>query len=227
MYRLLSFDFSYEVKETEVIYNEEIEKEPEKTEDEKFKVITPVALVHGTYIIGENEDGMYIMDQHAVNERINYEYYLKEMGKETKDVIDLLVPIKIELSNKEYLILKQNFDVLRRINIGFEEFGENTIIIRSHPYWIKKDYVEESLRKIIDVVIETEDFSKEKFNEKIATTLACKMSIKANEYVSLEELKVLVERLRQTNNPFTCPHGRPTIISYSKYELEKLFKRVM
>ena len=223
----ISFDFSYEVKEPEVLYNEEKEVEQEKTEDEKFKVINPVALVHGTYIIGENEDGMYIMDQHAVNERINYEYYLKEMGKETNDVIDLLVPIKIEFSNKEYLILKQNFDVLRRINIGFEEFGENTIIIRSHPYWIKKDYVEESLRKIIDVVIETEDFSKEKFNEKIATTLACKMSIKANEYVSLDELKVLVERLRQTNNPFTCPHGRPTIISYSKYELEKLFKRVM
>ncbi len=215
----LTFDFTYEVKENEVSY--------EKSEDEKFKMINPVALIHGTYIIGENEDGMYIMDQHAVNERINYEYYLKEMGKETIEATDLLVPIKLEFSNKEYLILKQNFNILRNINIGFEEFGNNTIIIRSHPNWIKKDYVEESLRKIIEVIIEEESFSKEKFNEKIATTLACKMSIKANEYVSLEELKVLIERLRQTNNPFTCPHGRPTIISYSIYELEKLFKRVM
>ncbi len=215
----LTFDFTYEVKENEVSY--------EKSEDEKFKMINPVALIHGTYIIGENEDGMYIMDQHAVNERINYEYYLKEMGKETIEATDLLVPIKLEFSNKEYLILKQNFNILRNINIGFEEFGNNTIIIRSHPNWIKKDYVEESLRKIIEVIIEEESFSKEKFNEKVATTLACKMSIKANEYVSLEELKVLIERLRQTNNPFTCPHGRPTIISYSIYELEKLFKRVM
>ena len=147
------------------------------------------------------------------------------MGKETIEATDLLVPIKLEFSNKEYLILKQNFNILRNLNIGFEEFGNNTIIIRSHPNWIKKDYVEESLRKIIEVIIEEESFSKEKFNEKVATTLACKMSIKANEYVSLEELKVLIERLRQTNNPFTCPHGRPTIITYTKYDLEKLFKR--
>lgn len=215
----ITFDFSYDVKEEEVSY--------ESCEKEKFKMINPVALIHGTYIIGENEDGMYIMDQHAVNERINYEYYLKEMGKETVEVTDLLVPIKLEFSNNDYLILKQHFDIIRGIGIEFVEFGYNTIIIRSHPNWIKKDYVEESLSKIMEVIIQTENFSKEKFNEKMATTLACKMSIKANEYVSMEELKVLIERLRETKNPFTCPHGRPTIISYSIYELQKLFKRVM
>ena len=111
--------------------------------------------------------------------------------------------------------------------INYEEFGSNTLIIRSHPTWIKKGYEEESLYKIMEVIIHEEDFSIEKFNEKISTTLACKMSIKANEYVSLDELRVLIERLRETENPFTCPHGRPTIISYSKYELEKLFKRAM
>ena len=83
----------------------------------------------------------------------------------------------------------------------------------------------ESLRKITEVIITSNDFSKEKFNEKIAITLACKMSIKANQHISLEEMKELILRLRETENPFTCPHGRPTIISYSNYELEKLFKR--
>ena len=125
------------------------------------------------------------------------------------------------------MVLQQHFDILDKIGIGYEEFGINTIIIRSHPVWIKKDYVMESLRKIIDVIITNEDFSKEKFNENIAITLACKMSIKANEHISYEEMNNLILSLKNTDNPFTCPHGRPTIISYSKYELEKMFKRAM
>lgn len=218
----INFDFSTSIKESTEEYNQD-EVKPK----EKFKMISPLALVHGTYIIGENEDGMYIMDQHAVNERINYEYYKKELGKDIVDTINLLVPIKIELSNNDYLILKQNFNILEKIGIKYEEFGGNTILIRSHPTWIKKDYTQESIRKIIEVIVEKEDFSKEKFNEKIAITLACKMSIKANEHISIEEMRKLIERLRETDNPFTCPHGRPTIISYSKYELQKMFKRVM
>lgn len=218
----INFDFSTSIKESTEEYNQD-EVKPK----EKFKMISPLALVHGTYIIGENEDGMYIMDQHAVNERINYEYYKKELGKGIVDTINLLVPIKIELSNNDYLILKQNFNILEKIGIKYEEFGGNTILIRSHPTWIKKDYTQESIRKIIEVIVEKEDFSKEKFNEKIAITLACKMSIKANEHISIEEMRKLIERLRETDNPFTCPHGRPTIISYSKYELQKMFKRVM
>ena len=214
--------FDLEINDEEVLYDV-----CEEEKKEKFKMINPLCLVHGTYIIGENEDGMFILDQHAVNERINYEFYKKELGKENNDTIDLLVPIKIELANNEYTILKENFHILDNLNIKYEEFGINTIIIRSHPTWIKKDYVYESLRKIIDIIISKESFDKEKFNEKIAITLACKMSIKANEHISQEEMKTLILRLRDTENPFTCPHGRPTIISYSKYELEKLFKRVM
>lgn len=213
-------NFNY-IKEDEEKYN--IEEE----HSEKFKIIEPKCLIHGTYIVGENEDGLYIMDQHAVNERINYEYYLKKLGEDSNLTTDLLVPIKLEFPSNEYVILKEHFNILDRLHISYEEFGTNTIIIRSHPTWIKKGYEEETLYKIMEVIIGEEDFSIEKFNEKIAITLACKMSIKANEYVSLEELRVLIERLRETSNPFTCPHGRPTIISYSKYELEKMFKRAM
>ena len=210
-------EISFEVNDISTAY-----EEPK----EKFIMINPLALVHGTYIVGENETGMYIIDQHAANERINYEYYLKEMAKETNEFVDLLIPIKMELSNVEYLKLKEHFDVFEKLNIGIEDFGNNTIIIRSHPCYLKKDYVEESLRKIIEVVLEMGDFSKEKFVESASITLACKMSIKANEHISLEEMKTLIERLRETSNPFTCPHGRPTIISFTKYELEKMFKRV-
>jgi DNA mismatch repair protein MutL len=203
------------------------DNEEEYIEKEKMKKITPLALAHGTYIIGENEDGIFLIDQHAANERINYEYYLKELGKNTNTSVDLLVPIKIELSNNEYLSLKENINILEEMGFIYEDFGFNTLIIRSHPSWIKKEYTNETIRKIIEVIIEHNDFDKEKFNEKIAITLACKMSIKANEHISHEEMVVLLERLRNTNNPFTCPHGRPTVITYTIYELEKMFKRVM
>ena len=215
----INFDFNndYVVSDNEEKY---IEKE-------KMKKITPLALAHGTYIIGENEDGIFLIDQHAANERINYEYYLKELGKDTNTSVDLLVPIKIELSNNEYLSLKESINVLDEMGFVYEDFGFNTLIIRSHPSWIKKEYTNETIRKIIEVIIEHKDFNKEKFNEKVAITLACKMSIKANEHISHEEMNVLLERLRNTNNPFTCPHGRPTVITYTIYELEKMFKRVM
>lgn len=203
------------------------DNEEEYVEKEKMKKITPLALAHGTYIIGENEDGIFLIDQHAANERINYEYYLKELGKDTNTSVDLLVPIKIELSNNEYLSLKESINVLDEMGFIYEDFGFNTLIIRSHPSWIKKEYTNETIRKIIEVIIEHKDFNKEKFNERIAITLACKMSIKANEHISHEEMVVLLERLRNTNNPFTCPHGRPTVITYTIYELEKMFKRVM
>ncbi len=215
----INFDFNndYVVSDNEEKY---IEKE-------KMKKITPLALAHGTYIIGENEDGIFLIDQHAANERINYEYYLKELGKDTNTSVDLLVPIKIELSNNEYLSLKESINVLDEMGFIYEDFGFNTLIIRSHPSWIKKEYTNETIRKIIEVIIEHKDFNKEKFNERIAITLACKMSIKANEHISHEEMVVLLDRLRNTNNPFTCPHGRPTVITYTIYELEKMFKRVM
>jgi len=199
-------------------------------EDDKknrVKKMYPVGLVHGTYIIAENEDGMYMIDQHAANERINYEKYLKAMGTHDNKMIDLLIPIKIELSNSDYIILKQHFKLLSELHFEIEEFGINTIIVRSCPYWLPENNLEETIRKIFEIIIMNESFDSYKFTEKVAITLACKMSIKANDHISLEQMEYLLDTLRETDNPFTCPHGRPTIISYSKYELEKLFKRAM
>ena len=220
-YEEITFDFN--VKEEEISYNSNFEEK----EKETLNKIIPVGIVHSTYIIGENEDGMYIIDQHAAKERINYEYYLKELGKEDNTFTSLLVPIKLEFTNDEYINLKTKFEELKKLKIGFEEFGINTIIIRSHPKWLGDKNVSLKLRKIIEVILSTKEFSKEKFNEKIAITLACKMAIKANDYISLEEADRLLDDLLKCNNPYTCPHGRPTIINYSYYELEKLFKRVM
>ena len=223
-YEEIEFDFNIKEEESSYEFPDDVKSDVKRNIPKK---INPVGIVHATYIIGENDDGMYIIDQHAAMERINYEYYLKELGKEDNSYIDLLVPIKLEFTNEEYINLKTKFDELRKLNISFEEFGINTIIIRSHPKWLGDKYVTLKLRKIIEVILNTKEFSKEKFNERIAITLSCKMAIKANDYISLEEADKLLEKLLFCDNPYTCPHGRPTIINYSYYELEKLFKRVM
>lgn len=194
---------------------------------ERIKKMYPVGLVHGTYIIAENEDGMYIIDQHAANERVNYEYYLREMSNPKPITMDLLVPITLELTSNEYIILKEHFDILDQLGIGYEEFGFQTLLIRSVPVWLTKSNIEVALRKIFDIITVREDFRLDCYLDHIAATVACKASIKANDHIELSSMEVLLERLRSCENPFTCPHGRPTIITYSKYDLEKLFKRSM
>ncbi len=215
-------------EEDEVI--DKLEEDEEKSlneEEPRIKEMYPVGLVHGTYIVAENEDGMFLIDQHAANERINYEYYLKEMSSPKKEKMDLLVPISVELPNNEYLIFKENFNVFENLGFGFEEFGSNTIIIRTVPLWLQRAREEDAIHKIIEIIVEKEDFNSERFFHLIAATVACKASIKANDFITIDEMRSLLSRLRACKNPFTCPHGRPTIITFSKYELERLFKRAM
>ena len=220
---------SLEVNEEKEDYGkvDTIAEEIEEEEHHRIKKMYPVGLVHGTYIVAENEDGMFLIDQHAANERINYEYYLQELSNPKPTKTDLLVPITIEFPSNEYIILKENFDILENLGFDFEEFGFQTIVIRSIPLWLMKSNTEQAIRKILDIIITKEDFKMDKFLDHIAATVACKASIKANDHITHNDMEVLLERLRNCKNPFTCPHGRPTIITYSKYDLEKLFKRAM
>lgn len=219
---------SLEVNEEKEEYGKvDTSEETKNEEHERIKKMYPVGLVHGTYIVAENEDGMFLIDQHAANERINYEYYLQELSNPMPTKTDLLIPITIEFPSNEYIILKENFDILENLGFDFEEFGFQTIVIRSIPLWLMKSNTEQAVRKIIDIIITKEDFKMDKFLDHIAATVACKASIKANDHITHNDMEVLLERLRNCKNPFTCPHGRPTIITYSKYDLEKLFKRAM
>lgn len=213
----LTFDFS--VNEEKEEYESEV--------NPRIKELTPIGIVHGTYIICENPDGMFIIDQHAAAERINYEKYYHALSTHSKNTIDVLIPYKIELPTNEYIILEKNFNILDNLGFKYEEFGNNTLIIRSHPTWLPKYAILEAIRKIIDIIIKEEDFNEDKFNEKVSITLACKMSIKAGDVITMPDITYLINELRHTKNPFTCPHGRPTIITYTKYDLEKLFKRAM
>ena len=219
-YEEVTLDLEYVKEETES-YQENVEV------TEKVPMMYPVGLVKGTYIICQNELGMYLIDQHAANERINYEYYYYALNN-SNDEISMLIPINIELPINEYLIVKENLDILRNMHFDIEEFGINSFIIRSHPTWLPRGNEELAINKIIELIVTKEkNFDRNKFNDRVAMTVSCKASIKANDNISMEEMETLVNRLRKCNNPYTCPHGRPTIIFYSNYELEKLFKRAM
>ena len=228
-YEEIKLDF--EVNAREERYNEtkeekntdEVEEVPVEKEY-RIKKMEPRGIVYSTYIIAENEDGMYIIDQHAAAERINYEKVLAAL-KEKVVIVDLLIPVKIELSASEALIVKENFSLLEEYGFKTEEFGINTIIVRSHPSWIMDDVAEECIRKVVDIIITKEAFDFDLFVWRMAATMACRMSIKANDYISYDDQLFLLDTLRKCENPFTCPHGRPTIITYTKYDLEKLFKR--
>ena len=212
-----SFDFGEDAKEI-VIKNEEI----------KSLVLYPVGLCHGTYIVCENDEGVYLVDQHAAQERVNYEEYLENLKNEEVNITTMLIPINIEFSNSEYLIFKNNSEIFSAMGFKFEEFGLNTIIIKEHPTWLKTGYEEASIRKIIDLIISMpKNFDVIKFRENVAITLACKMAIKANEHISMMEIEALLKNLIKCDNPYNCPHGRPTIIKFSIYDLERMFKRAM
>lgn len=219
-YENISFDIEreYKVEESKNIVNEKV----------LLPELYPVGLVSGTYIICQNENGMYIIDQHAAKERINLEMYIKNLSNVSKSKTSLLIPIILEFPKNEFILINKNIDKLINIGLDISEYGKNSFIIKGHPTWLLSGYEEESIKKILEVFIEeNKNFSYEKFIDNVAETLSCKLAIKANENISIKEMESLINDLRKCDNPYTCAHGRPTIIFYSNYELEKLFKRVI
>ncbi len=224
---------SYSPKNTQTTFDfvkseQEKEENPVVNEEMKKLKLYPVGLAHGTYIIAENETGLFLIDQHAAQERINYEKNMASLKKKNVSTIDLLFPITIELSKADFLKIKEQENALKEMGFKIEEFGVNTFIFKSHPTWLLEGHEEESIRRIIDLIIGGLDgFDRVKFNESIAITLACKMSIKANMHISKEAQEELLNELCLCDNPYNCPHGRPTIIKFSIYDLERMFKRSM
>lgn len=212
----VTFDFSNDGKE-----------EIKETHEREKEIFYPVGLVMGTYLICQKEEEMEIIDIHAANERINYEKFLNALKEEKISTTEMLFPVVIEYSHEESLKLKEMLDKVTKMGIKIEEFGINTYKISGHPTWLLKGYEEESIKRILDLFINSNgNFDRVKFNEQLAINLACKMSVKANTNISYTEMEELVRKLLDCEFPYTCPHGRPTILKYPKYELEKLFKRV-
>ena len=205
-------------------------KEETVIKNETFKKLKlyPVGQVHGTYIIAENEDGMFILDQHAAHERVNYEMIKKKFAEEVPTFTDMLVPLQIELTTSDFEAFMENKSVLENLGFKIEEFGINTIQFKTHPVWLTKNFEGDNLRTIVDLVITNhKNFNKDRFLDSLAKMISCKMSVKANEHLSLSEMESLLNDLVKCDNPYNCCHGRPSIMKFTNYELEKMFKRVI
>ena len=194
---------------------------------EKPSLLHPIGLAMGTYLFATDEECVYMIDIHAANERINYEKLLNALKESVVHKTSMLFPITIEFTKNEFMTIMEKKDFITNLGISFDEFGVNTIRVYEHPTYFREGYEEESLRRVFDLIVSIDkDFDRVKFNEQLAINLSCKMSVKANTFIGSLEQETLLKRLFECEFPYTCPHGRPTIIKYTKYELEKLFKRV-
>lgn len=198
-----------------------------EVKNEKPSLLHPIGLAMGTYLFATDEECVYMIDIHAANERINYEKLLNALKESVVHKTSMLFPITIEFTKNEFMTIMEKKDFITNLGISFDLFGVNTIRVYEHPTYFREGYEEESLRRVFDLIVSIDkDFDRVKFNEQLAINLSCKMSVKANTFIGSLEQETLLKRLFECEFPYTCPHGRPTIIKYTKYELEKLFKRV-
>ncbi|TLS37410.1 DNA mismatch repair endonuclease MutL [Pseudalkalibacillus caeni] len=196
-------------------------------EESRIPPLYPIGQMHGTYILAQNENGLYIIDQHAAQERIKYEFYREKVGQLNDEVQEMLVPITLEFSNAETSIINERMEDLAKVGVFLEEFGNNAFIVHSHPQWFPAGEEQSTIQEIIDEVLANKTIDIKKLREEAAIMMSCKGSIKANRHLREDEIFTLLETLRKSIDPFTCPHGRPIIVHYSTYEMEKMFKRVM
>ncbi|MCU5302718.1 DNA mismatch repair endonuclease MutL [Bacillus toyonensis] len=215
-------DFELEELEEEVGEIKEIEMN-----GNDLPPLYPIGQMHGTYIFAQNDNGLYMIDQHAAQERINYEYFRDKVGRVAQEVQELLVPYRIDLSLTEFLRVEEQLEELKKVGLFLEQFGHQSFIVRSHPTWFPKGQETEIIDEMMEQVVKLKKVDIKKLREEAAIMMSCKASIKANQYLTNDQIFALLEELRTTTNPYTCPHGRPILVHHSTYELEKMFKRVM
>ncbi|WP_412990016.1 DNA mismatch repair endonuclease MutL [Pediococcus siamensis] len=192
----------------------------------RFPNLQYVGQMHGTFLFAESEDGLYILDQHAAQERINYEYYRQKIGEVSADEQNLLVPIVLDYATSDVLRIQEKEDVLASCGLHLEAFGPNSFVIHQHPTWFKAGQEEDTIREMIDYVLNDSRMTVAKFREKTAIMMSCKRAIKANHHLDDKQARQLLKDLAQTENPFNCPHGRPVLVHFSNSDMKKMFKRI-
>lgn len=185
-----------------------------------------IGQFQGTYVIAETLDGLYIIDQHAAQERINYEFYQRQVGQSSDDQQELLMPIHLNYAYNDYLVIQEHLDQLRVNGINLESFGKQDFIVRTHPTWFKKGQEEDILREMIFNILENPKLTASDFKEKAVIMMSCKRAIKANQHLDDQQCKALIENLVKLDNPYNCPHGRPVLIQFDNKAIQKMFKRI-
>ena len=201
---------------------DEIEKKEAGFSLKYYKV---VGVVFDTYIVLQKGESMYLMDQHAAHERVLFERYMNAFHKREVHMQMLLDPIVLELSSVDMLQVEKNLDIFRNFGFEVEIFGMNNILIRGVPNLFGTPQSEKFILELIDNIDKISnnyDLKDDRF-----AIMACKSAIKANDRIQNIEIESLFKQLEKCENPYTCPHGRPTMVEISKVEIEKMFKRIM
>ena len=187
-----------------------------------------VGQIHGTYIVAQFEDGFYLIDQHAAQERIKYEYFREKVGDvNASERQSLLLPLTFHYAADEAMIVKEHMAVLQQVGVFLEPFGQHAFVVREYPTWLPKDEAVQTIEGLIEQVLKTKKVDIKKLREEAAIMMSCKSSIKANHHLTRQQMEQLLDDLRQAEHPFTCPHGRPVVIHFSTKDVEKMFKRIM
>ena len=211
-------EFDLSTQSGEKVIEQAITKLENEQPKERFPMLEYFGQMHGTYLFAQSKDGLYIIDQHAAQERIKYEYFREKIGDVSDDLQELLVPFVLDYPNNDAIKLKEQTELLQEVGIYLEEFGPNSFIVRAHPTWYPAGQEESIIREMIDMLLITGSVSVKKFREATAIMMSCKRSIKANHH--------LLSDLAQCENPFNCPHGRPVLIHFSNSDMEHMFKRI-
>ena len=229
---------SYDNREEEVVSNvvkddshfNEI-KDAKIVQDDDTKVRTlpdlkVLAQIFKTYILSEADNKLFLIDQHAAAERYNYEKLQREFIERKNYKKQMLIPLMFDFSVDEAVEVRNNLEKFEELGIVFEEFGDNSYVVREFPGWIEEDE-EQMIKIIVEKVLRNNNITFNELRNDAIAMASCKMSIKANQVLTDVEMKKVISDLYECKNPFTCPHGRPIITKMEKKDLEKMFKRIV
>ena len=185
-----------------------------------------LAQIFKTYILSEADNKLFLIDQHAAAERYNYEKLQREFIERKNYKKQMLIPLMFDFSVDEAAEVRNNLEKFEELGIAFEEFGDNSYVVREFPGWIEEDE-EQMIKIIVEKVLRNNNITFNELRNDAIAMASCKMSIKANQVLTDVEMNKVISDLYECKNPFTCPHGRPIITKMEKKDLEKMFKRIV
>lgn len=195
-------------------------------DQQRFPQLQYIGQLQGTFLLAQASDGLYIIDQHAAQERVNYERFRKAIGQVSTDQQNFLQPLVLNYSVSDALKINEQLTILQQVGLHLEQFGQNSFLLSSHPTWFIDGQEEDTAREMIDWLIQNGHLTVAEFRAKTAIMMSCKRAIKANHHLDDLQAKALLQTLPHCENPFNCPHGRPVLIHFTDTDLEKLFKRI-
>lgn len=198
----------------------------EQEETSTFPELEYFGQMHGTYLFAQGTGGLYIIDQHAAQERVKYEYYRDKIGEVEDALQQVLVPYLFEFSTADAIALQEKLPLLQQVGINLEPYGDKTFILREHPTWMTESEVETAVYEMCDMLLLTNQVSVKAYRAELAIMMSCKRSIKANHALDDYSARDLLVQLSHCKNPYNCPHGRPVLVNFTKSDMEKMFRRI-